>query len=61
MSFKVLGQTIVVLNSHKVARDLLEKRGTIYSDRPALPSFEMCVITLAFMQATPWSHPCNIY
>lgn len=41
MSLKVLGRTIVVLNSHKVARDLLEKRGTIYSDRPALPSFEM--------------------
>ena len=56
MSLKVLGQTIVILNSHKAARDLLEKRGTIYSDRPALPSLEMSVITLAFVQAIHWSH-----
>ena len=28
------GQKILVLNTHKVAADLLDRRGTIYSDRP---------------------------
>jgi hypothetical protein len=28
------GQPVVVLNSHKVAMDLLDRRATIYSDRP---------------------------
>ncbi|KAL1740755.1 cytochrome P450 [Schizophyllum fasciatum] len=32
--FNVLGQSIVVLNSVKSAVSLLDKRGTIYSDRP---------------------------
>ncbi|KAI0264149.1 cytochrome P450 [Gloeopeniophorella convolvens] len=40
-SFRVFGQTIIVLNSMKAAKDLLEKRGDIYSDRPALPIGEM--------------------
>ncbi|KZW01067.1 cytochrome P450 [Exidia glandulosa HHB12029] len=31
---KVLDRTIVVINSHSVAVDLLDKRGAIYSDRP---------------------------
>jgi hypothetical protein len=30
----VAGQDIVVLNSHKVAADLLDRRGPIYSNRP---------------------------
>ena len=30
----VAGQKMLVLNSHKVAADLLDRRGTIYSDRP---------------------------
>jgi hypothetical protein len=30
----VIGQPIVVLNSRKVAADLLDRRATIYSDRP---------------------------
>ncbi|KAH9967253.1 cytochrome P450 [Russula dissimulans] len=32
---------IVVLNTARVAKDLLEKRGDIYSDRPVIPFFEM--------------------
>jgi hypothetical protein len=28
------GQPIVILNSHKVAGDLLDRRATTYSDRP---------------------------
>ncbi|KAG8716390.1 hypothetical protein FRC08_009523 [Ceratobasidium sp. 394] len=37
ISFTVLGQTIVVLNSVTTAEDLLVKRSMIYSDRPELP------------------------
>ncbi|KZW03024.1 cytochrome P450 [Exidia glandulosa HHB12029] len=33
---RVLGQDIVVLNTMKAASDLLEKRGSIYSDRPRM-------------------------
>ncbi|KZT32144.1 cytochrome P450 [Sistotremastrum suecicum HHB10207 ss-3] len=32
-----LGRHIIVLNSHKAAFDLLEKRSAIYSERPTLP------------------------
>ena len=42
MSFHVFGQVIVVLNSVKATNDLLERRGDIYSDRPAIPICEMC-------------------
>ena len=40
-SFRIFGQVIIVLNSIKVAKDLLEKNGDIYSDRPVLPFYEM--------------------
>jgi hypothetical protein len=43
LSFQILGQVIVVLNSAEAAKDLLEKRSAIYSDRPVLPILEMCV------------------
>lgn len=32
----VFGQGLVFLNTSEVAVDLLEKRGAIYSDKPAL-------------------------
>jgi cytochrome P450 len=32
----VLGQTIVILNSAKTASDMLDKKSSIYSDRPVL-------------------------
>ncbi|KAI9441889.1 cytochrome P450 [Lactarius indigo] len=38
---QVLGQSVVVLCSPSVAKDLLEKRGDIYSDRPAWPMPEI--------------------
>lgn len=44
MSFHVFGQVIVVLSSTKATKDLLEKRGDIYSDRPVIPFYEMYVI-----------------
>ena len=46
MSFRVFGQVIVVLNSAKTSKDLLEKRGDIYSDRPVIPFFDMCVLLI---------------
>jgi hypothetical protein len=46
MSFHVFGQVIVVLSSTKATKDLLEKRGDIYSDRPVIPFYEMYVIRL---------------
>ncbi|KAI0697257.1 cytochrome P450 [Cytidiella melzeri] len=39
-SLRVLGQTIVVLNSEKAATELLEKRSAQYSDRPPFPIFD---------------------
>ena len=41
MSFHVFGQVIIVLNSVKATKDLLDKRGEFYSDRPVIPFFEM--------------------
>ncbi|KAI0264165.1 hypothetical protein BC834DRAFT_970895 [Gloeopeniophorella convolvens] len=41
ISVQVPGDVIVILNSHKAAKDLLEKRGDIYLDRPRIPFFEM--------------------
>ena len=43
MSFHVLGRVLVILGSTKATKDLLEKRGEIYSDRPVIPFFEMYV------------------
>ncbi|KAG1747303.1 cytochrome P450 [Suillus lakei] len=40
---KVLGQHIMVLNSAKTAMEMLDKKGTVYSDRPVLPmGGELC-------------------
>ena len=41
LSFRVFGNVVVVLNSTKAAKDLLESRGDIYSDRPVSPITEM--------------------
>ncbi|KAI0061752.1 cytochrome P450 [Artomyces pyxidatus] len=41
ISLRALGHVVVVLNSVDAARELLEKRGAIYSDRPAVPFLEM--------------------
>ena len=40
---QVFGQVIVVLSSLPAIKDLLEKRGEKYSDRPVLPIQEMYV------------------
>ncbi len=36
MYCNAMGQPIVVINSHKVATELLVRRANIYSDRPRL-------------------------
>jgi hypothetical protein len=37
----VFGQVIIVLNSVKATKNLLDKRGEIYSDRPVIPFYDM--------------------
>jgi hypothetical protein len=34
-----------VLNSIKPTKDLLERRGSVYSDRPVIPIFDMYVFS----------------
>ena len=41
ISLHVFGKVIIVLNTSKAAKDLLDKRGDIYSDRPTVQIFEM--------------------
>ena len=43
---KLLGKDFIIINSVKVAHDLLEKRSAIYSERPYLPANELCVARL---------------
>jgi hypothetical protein len=46
MSVTILGQVIIILNSPKAAKDLLEKRGNIYSDRHLMPFYRMYALSL---------------
>ena len=41
MSFHVLGRVVVILGSTEATKNLLGKRGNVYSDRPVIPFFEM--------------------
>ncbi|TFB01003.1 Cytochrome P450 1A1 [Trichoderma ghanense] len=41
LSFNVLGQSVIVLNSVQAATDLLDKRGANYCDRPRFVLFEI--------------------
>ena len=42
--FSTLGASVVVLNSFEAARDLLDKKGALYSSRPRLVMLkEMCI------------------
>lgn len=55
LSFNVLGQPVIVLNSARAAIDLLDKRGGNYCDRPAFTMFEELGWrrTLTFLQWGP--------
>jgi hypothetical protein len=44
LSFHVFGQVIIVLNSVDATKDLLDKRGELYSDRPVVPFYDMCAL-----------------
>ena len=48
LSFHVFGKVIIVLNTVKATRDLLDKCGEIYSDRPAVPIYDMSGPKLVF-------------
>ena len=39
----VLGIDMVIINSEAVARELLDKRSAIYSDRPVIPTNDLYV------------------
>ena len=41
---RVFSQVVVVLSSLSAIKDLLEKRGEIYSDRPPIPIVEMYIL-----------------
>jgi hypothetical protein len=45
LSLHVFGKVIVVLNSLKTNKDLLERRADIYSDRTVVPIIEMYVFS----------------
>lgn len=47
--FSTLGASVVVLNSFEAARDLLDKKGALYSSRPRFVMLkEMCVPSAAY-------------
>ena len=58
LSFRVLGQPVVVLNSVRAAVDLLDRRGANYCDRPRFVLFEVMgwARTLTFLRAGPAFH-----
>ena len=41
VSYQLLGKDVIVLNSGKVTKDLLEKCGGVYSDRPVMQLIDM--------------------
>ncbi|KAF7371293.1 putative monooxygenase [Mycena sanguinolenta] len=46
---EVFGQPLVLLNTHKAAKDLLEQRSLIYSDRPRLEMADLCGFDKTFV------------
>ncbi|KAF8188191.1 cytochrome P450 [Mycena galopus ATCC 62051] len=52
MHLQVFGKSMIVLDTLQAAVDLLDKRGSIYSDRPPLPLYELLGWTymLSFMR-----------
>jgi hypothetical protein len=45
MHFWLPGRNLIVLNSDKVANDLLQSRSTNYSSRPYVPVFDLYELT----------------
>ena len=48
MHLSALGRPIIIFNSQKAAADLLDRRATIYSDRPKVPVFDLITGKLHF-------------
>ena len=46
---RVFKQDVVVINSEKIAKELLDRRSKIYSDRPYLSTRAPCVIVLLLL------------
>lgn len=55
LHFSVLGRSIVILNSVEAARDLMDKRGANFADRPSFALFEVMGwgVTLTFLRWSP--------
>jgi cytochrome P450 len=55
LHFSLLGRDIIVLNSVEAARDLMDKKGANYADRPRFALFEVMGwgITLTFLRWSP--------
>ncbi|KAH9170543.1 cytochrome P450 [Lactarius sanguifluus] len=49
ISFQVLGEVVVVLNSPTAIKDLFDKRGELYSDRTPFPIFESDLLDVVWM------------
>jgi hypothetical protein len=60
MYVSVLGQGILVLNSRRVAVDLLEKRSSIYSDRPHNIVLDEYMSEGLSVPSTPYNDQYNI-
>ena len=45
VSLSMPGQQLLIINSYKVAMELLDKRGSLYSDRPQPPSAQLAGYT----------------
>lgn len=49
MSLRIMGKTIVVINSASIAKDLLEKRARKWSDRPVVPLLDLYAMSYHFI------------
>ena len=49
---RVLKQDIIVINSKKIAKELLDHRSSIYSDRPHLATKDPCVVIFVICIST---------
>jgi hypothetical protein len=57
---EVMGQKMCIINSYKVANDLLNERSLIYSDRPAMPMVNdlyasPCILFWLLMALAEWT------
>ncbi|KAG1727505.1 cytochrome P450 [Suillus lakei] len=58
---EIVGQHIIILNSVKSAMDMLDKKGTVYSDRPVLPMGSELVGWKHFLALLPYGYRLRQY